>query len=211
MPQTASKWPNTADDADRKLFLLRIAQGWVNLADQIETERRSRTTGSRVPGVDAGTRRDGSPPRYTAISARKRFRAGTAAAIFRSWPTHEQSPHAMHQQAEQADIQDAVFKLLPSAEIHGLDEDGTERSGASIPIPPSFSRRRSCLQGQARGEISVSRLFDLGQAQGRLRRRTRINRAFAPQLYRRIVPITREASARCAWTAPASPWNGPSR
>jgi hypothetical protein len=36
-----------SDDADRKLFLLRIAQGWVNLADQIEkqdaaTEPRAR-------------------------------------------------------------------------------------------------------------------------------------------------------------------------
>jgi hypothetical protein len=27
-----------SDNADRKLFLLRIAQGWVNLADQIERQ-----------------------------------------------------------------------------------------------------------------------------------------------------------------------------
>ena len=47
------------------------------------------------------------------------------------------------------------------------------RCGGSTPMRQRVPRRRARLQGQARGQISLPRLFDAREAQGRLRGRAR--------------------------------------
>ena len=54
------------------------------------------------------------------------------------------------------------------------------------------------LEGQARRAFAVSRLFDLGEAKVACASELEVNRAFAPELYRRVVPITRNSGGRFA-------------
>ena len=72
-------------------------------------------------------------------------------------------------------------------------------------------RRRACVQGQARGALSFPRLFHPRQAQAACEAELEVNRPFAPDIYRRVVAITREDDGGSRSTAPARRSSGRSR
>jgi aminoglycoside phosphotransferase family enzyme/predicted kinase len=102
----------------------------------------------------------------------------------------EQSP-----QARQADIQDDVFRFLASAEIHGLEEDGTEQV-RRIDTHSAVVFLAGDLVFKVKRAVKYPFLdySTLEKRKAACTAELEVNRAFAPQLYRRIVPITRDAS-----------------
>jgi aminoglycoside phosphotransferase family enzyme/predicted kinase len=121
----------------------------------------------------------------------------------------EQSPHAsMPQPADiqAADIQDAVFKLLSSTEIHGLDDDGTEEV-RRVDTHSAVVFLAGDLVFKVKRAVKYPFLdySTLDKRKAACAAELEVNRAFAPQLYRRIVPITREASGALALDGTGEP------
>ena len=56
-----------------------------------------------------------------------------------------------------------------------------------------FSSARTRAEDQARRSLAIPRLFDTGEEEARLRARTAVNVGNAPELYRRVVAITRKS------------------
>jgi uncharacterized protein len=103
-------------------------------------------------------------------------------------------------------IQDKVFKLLGSAEVHGLDDDGTE------PVRRIDTHAAVVfLAGDLAFKVKRAVKYPFLDYSTLDRRRAAclaeidINRAFAPQLYRRVVPITREADGALALDGTGEP------
>jgi uncharacterized protein len=121
----------------------------------------------------------------------------------------KQSSHASEPQPadiQQADIQDVVFKLLSSAEIHGLDDDGTE-AVRRIDTHSAVVFLAGDLVFKVKRAVKYPFLdySTLDKRKAACAAELEVNRAFAPQLYRRIVPITREASGALALDGTGEP------
>ena len=70
----------------------------------------------------------------------------------------------------------------------------TSSAVATDTTVPRSSWPATCHQGQARGPLPLSRLFDTRRSGNTpARPRTQINAPFAPQIYRGVVAITRDA------------------
>ncbi len=109
-------------------------------------------------------------------------------------------------EAQQAAIQDDVFKLLASAEIHGLDEDGTDPI-RRIDTHSAVVFLAGDLVFKVKRAVKYPFLdySTLAKRKAACAAELDVNRAFAPQLYRRIVPITREASGLLALDGTGEP------
>ncbi len=110
----------------------------------------------------------------------------------------EQFPHASKAQkadAQQANAQEAVFELLANAEIHGLDDDGSDQV-RRIDTHSAVVFLAGDLVFKVKRAVKYPFLdySTLAKRKAACAAELEVNRAFAPQLYRRIVPITREAS-----------------
>jgi uncharacterized protein len=120
-----------------------------------------------------------------------------------------QSPDT--RKAQEADVQEDVFKLLADAEIHGLDEDGTsERRTAEVRRIDTHAAV-VFLAGDVVYKVKRAVKYPfldyatLDKRKAACSAELEVNRAFAPQLYRRIVPITREASGELALDGTGEP------
>jgi uncharacterized protein len=105
-----------------------------------------------------------------------------------------------------AAIQDDVFKLLASAEIHGLDDDGIE-AVRRIETHSAVVFLAGDLVFKVKRAVKYPFLdySTLDKRKAACAAELEVNRAFAPQLYRRIVPITREASGALALDGTGAP------
>ena len=101
----------------------------------------------------------------------------------------------------ESEAQEPVFALLADPATHG----GAAVKRIDTHAASVFLAGRARLQGQARGALSVPRLFDAREAQGRLRGRARGQPAVRAEIYRRVVPITREPDGRLALDGDGTP------
>jgi uncharacterized protein len=119
-------------------------------------------------------------------------------------------PHSRTAQEEDpeqaAKIQDEVFRLLASAEIHGLDDKATEQV-RRIDTHSATVFLAGDLVFKVKRAVKYPFLdySTLDKRKAACLAELEVNRAFAPQLYRRIVPITREADGALALDGTGEP------
>ena len=115
------------------------------------------------------------------------------------------------QKAQEARVQEDVFKLLASAEIHGLDEDKTNEDGRNAVRRIDTHAAVVFLAGDVVYKVKRAVKYPfldystLAKRKAACSAELEVNRAFAPELYRRIVPITREASGELALDGTGEP------
>jgi len=108
--------------------------------------------------------------------------------------------------AQDAKVQEDVFALLASPEIHGLDEDGTAQV-QRIDTHAAVVFLAGDLVFKVKRAVKYPFLdySTLEKRKAACLAELDVNRAFAPQLYRRVVPITREADGRLALDGTGAP------
>jgi hypothetical protein len=105
------------------------------------------------------------------------------------------------------DSQDAVFKLLTDpTTFDGADIRRIDTHGASV-----FLAGDRVIKVKRAVHYPYLDYSTLDKREAACRAELSINRNFAPQLYRRVVPITREPSEHSSLTATAHRSNGRSR
>jgi aminoglycoside phosphotransferase family enzyme/predicted kinase len=109
--------------------------------------------------------------------------------------------------AHDAKIQDEVFSLLASAEIHGLDDDDGTVQVRRIDTHAAVVFLAGDLVFKVKRAVKYPFLdySTLDKRKAACLAELEVNRAFAPQLYRRIVPITREADGALALDGTGEP------
>jgi aminoglycoside phosphotransferase family enzyme/predicted kinase len=114
----------------------------------------------------------------------------------------ERSPDA----GQDAKVQEDVFALLASPEIHGLDDDGTAQV-LRVDTHAAVVFLAGDLVFKVKRAVKYPFLdySTLDKRKAACLAELEVNRAFAPQLYRRIVPITREADGRLALDGTGEP------
>ena len=101
----------------------------------------------------------------------------------------------------ESEAQEPVFALLGRTRDPWRSGGQAHRHPCRLGIPG----RRPHLQGQARGALSFPRLFDPRPRKQACEAELEVNRPFAPEIYRRVVAITREPDGRLALDGAGTP------
>jgi uncharacterized protein len=109
-------------------------------------------------------------------------------------------------ETREPDVQEDVFKLLASDEIHGLEEDGHDKV-RRLDTHAAVVFLAGDLVFKVKRAVKYPFLdySTLDKRKAACAAELDVNRAFAPQLYRRIVPITRETSGELALDGTGKP------
>ena len=114
------------------------------------------------------------------------------------------------QQATNSESQDEAFRLLADPETHGLDDGQGHKAGQEVRRIDTHAAA-VFLAGDLVFKIKRAVKFPFLDYSTLDRRKAaclaeiEVNRAFAPQLYRRVVPITREADGALALDGTGEP------
>ena len=113
-------------------------------------------------------------------------------------------------QRQEPETQDAVFRLLADPETHGLDQDQGHKAGPEIRRIDTHAAT-VFLAGDLVFKVKRAVKYPFLDYSTLERRKAAciaeldVNRAFAPQLYRRVVPITRETDGALALDGTGEP------
>jgi uncharacterized protein len=107
---------------------------------------------------------------------------------------------------EEGRTQEDVFRLLADPETHGLDEsDGDKVRRIDTHAAVVFLAGDLVFKVKRAVKYPFLDYSTLDRRKAACRAELDVNRAFAPQLYRRVVPITREASGALALDGTGEP------